>query len=231
MPGAWVQEASATRTGARLTADQGEETVLHDFHVLAAMDEMLADLISEGTKEGLASARARGRTGGRKPKLSPRQADVARSMSMYDETRDDGTPLHRRRLPTMPSQSPARPSTGTWRRTAPGGNRIRAPARTALPGPGRLVPPRSRSRQRPASPGLRWPALVAVTRRPVGLKRSGSARIPRLSGSTGKAYPPDRSTSAGITRPASPHRVRHRGMRALRRRPNPDRYPHRPAPA
>ena len=54
------------------------------------MDEMLADLISEGTKEGLASARARGRTGGRKPKLSPRQADVARSMSMYDETRDDG---------------------------------------------------------------------------------------------------------------------------------------------
>jgi DNA invertase Pin-like site-specific DNA recombinase len=31
------------------------------FHVLAAMDEMLADLISEGTREGLASARARGR--------------------------------------------------------------------------------------------------------------------------------------------------------------------------
>lgn len=30
------------------------------FHVLAAMDEMLADLISEGTQESLASARARG---------------------------------------------------------------------------------------------------------------------------------------------------------------------------
>ena len=27
------------------------------FHVLAAMDEMLADLISEGTREGLESAR------------------------------------------------------------------------------------------------------------------------------------------------------------------------------
>ena len=40
------------------------------FHVLAAMDEMLADLISEGTEEGLESARARGRAGGRKPKLT-----------------------------------------------------------------------------------------------------------------------------------------------------------------
>ena len=58
------------------------------FHVLAAMDEMLADLISEGTKEGLASARARGRAGGRKPKLTARQAEVARGM--YDETGADG---------------------------------------------------------------------------------------------------------------------------------------------
>ena len=54
------------------------------FHVLAAMDEMLADLISEGTREGLESARARGRAGGRKPKLTARQAEVARGM--YDET-------------------------------------------------------------------------------------------------------------------------------------------------
>ena len=54
------------------------------FHVLAAMDEMLADLISEGTREGLESARARGRAGGRKPKLTARQAEVARGM--YAET-------------------------------------------------------------------------------------------------------------------------------------------------
>lgn len=59
------------------------------FHVLAAMDEMLADLISEGTKEGLASARARGRVGGRRPKLSARQAEVARGM--YAETGSDGS--------------------------------------------------------------------------------------------------------------------------------------------
>ncbi len=52
------------------------------------MDEMLADLISEGTREGLESARARGRVGGRKPKLTARQAEVARGM--YDETGADG---------------------------------------------------------------------------------------------------------------------------------------------
>ncbi len=58
------------------------------FHVLAAMDEMLADLISEGTREGLESARTRGRAGGRKPKLTARQAEVARGM--YEEKGDDG---------------------------------------------------------------------------------------------------------------------------------------------
>jgi DNA invertase Pin-like site-specific DNA recombinase len=58
------------------------------FHVLAAMDEMLADLIAEGTREGLAAARARGRTGGRPPALTARQVEVARNM--YDEVGKDG---------------------------------------------------------------------------------------------------------------------------------------------
>lgn len=58
------------------------------FHVIGAMDEMLADLISEGTLEGLEAARARGRTGGRKPKLTARQVGVARQM--YDEKDADG---------------------------------------------------------------------------------------------------------------------------------------------
>ena len=39
----------------------------------------------EGTNEGLAAARARGRVGGRKPKLSPKQAAHARQL--YDERR------------------------------------------------------------------------------------------------------------------------------------------------
>jgi DNA invertase Pin-like site-specific DNA recombinase len=58
------------------------------FHIFAALDEMLADLISEGTREGLEAARARGRTGGRKPKLTARQVTVARQM--YDEKDADG---------------------------------------------------------------------------------------------------------------------------------------------
>ena len=54
------------------------------FHVIGAMiAEMVADLISEGTLEGLEAARARGRTGGRKPKLTTRQVGVAQQM--YDE--------------------------------------------------------------------------------------------------------------------------------------------------
>jgi DNA invertase Pin-like site-specific DNA recombinase len=52
------------------------------------MDEMLADLISEGTREGLEAARARGRIGGRKSKLTARQATIARQM--YDEKGTDG---------------------------------------------------------------------------------------------------------------------------------------------
>ncbi|MFJ9371281.1 helix-turn-helix domain-containing protein, partial [Nocardia sp. NPDC101769] len=39
--------------------------------------------MSERTRDGLAAARARGRTGGQKPKLGPRQVDLARQM--YDE--------------------------------------------------------------------------------------------------------------------------------------------------
>lgn len=39
--------------------------------------------MSERTIDGLAAARRRGRTGGRKPKLGPRQVGAARQM--YDE--------------------------------------------------------------------------------------------------------------------------------------------------
>ena len=154
------------------------------FHVLAAMDEMLADLISEGTREGLESARARGRVGGRKPKLTARQAEVARGM--YDETGATGSAaIPSTRSPT-PSQSPARPSTGTLTRTAPSGNRTRARGRGPSPGLGTLAPPPLRSRQRrparqwrraarsasaPAAPRPRWPALPADTSPPAGPKQ------------------------------------------------------------
>jgi len=62
------------------------------FHVLGAIDEFQRELIVEGTREGLDAARARGRTGGRKPKLNPRQAATVRRM--YQATGPDGRRLH-----------------------------------------------------------------------------------------------------------------------------------------
>jgi len=62
------------------------------FHILAAIDEFQRELIVEGTREGLASARARGRKGGRKAKLSPAQIRVAQQM--YDAVGDDGMRQH-----------------------------------------------------------------------------------------------------------------------------------------
>jgi DNA invertase Pin-like site-specific DNA recombinase len=44
--------------------------------------------MSERTMDGLEAARARGRTGGQKPKLGPRQVALARQM--YEEVAQDG---------------------------------------------------------------------------------------------------------------------------------------------
>ena len=62
------------------------------FHVLGAIDEFQRELIVEGTREGLAAARARGRTGGRKPQLAARQAAAVRRM--YAATGPDGKRQH-----------------------------------------------------------------------------------------------------------------------------------------
>ena len=53
------------------------------FRFLAALAEFDREMIVEGTREGLASARVRGRTGGRPPALSQVQLDQAQRM--YDE--------------------------------------------------------------------------------------------------------------------------------------------------
>ncbi len=128
------------------------------FHVLAAMDEMLADLISEGTREGLESARARGRVGGRKPKLTARQAEVARGM--YDETGADG----RRKHTVAEIAEPFGVSRKTvYRHLEPSGGRRQpgkgarpaAPAEplATLPHPihARVSEPAARARTRPAA--------------------------------------------------------------------------------
>jgi len=79
-------------------------------------------LMSERTLDGLAAARARGRTGGQKPKLGPRQVELARQM--YDETRDDGKRKHRRadrrRVRRQPTDDLSTPHEDT-RVTAAGG--------------------------------------------------------------------------------------------------------------
>jgi DNA invertase Pin-like site-specific DNA recombinase len=58
------------------------------FSIIGAIAEFEHALMSERTMDGLAAARARGRTGGQKPKLGPRQVKLARQM--YEETGEDG---------------------------------------------------------------------------------------------------------------------------------------------
>jgi DNA invertase Pin-like site-specific DNA recombinase len=62
------------------------------FQILGAISEFEHALMSERTRDGLAAARARGRTGGQKPRLTARQAKIAQEM--YDELGDDGRRAH-----------------------------------------------------------------------------------------------------------------------------------------
>lgn len=62
------------------------------FQILGSVAEFEHALMAERTADGLAAARARGRTGGQKPKLGPRQAAMARQM--YEETGEDGKRRH-----------------------------------------------------------------------------------------------------------------------------------------
>jgi len=62
------------------------------FQILGAIAEFEHALMSERTRDGLDAARARGRTGGQKPKLTPHQAKIAQDM--YDELGPDGHRAH-----------------------------------------------------------------------------------------------------------------------------------------
>jgi DNA invertase Pin-like site-specific DNA recombinase len=58
------------------------------FQILGSIAEFEHALMSERTRDGLEAARARGRTGGQRPKLGPRQVALARAM--YAEVDDQG---------------------------------------------------------------------------------------------------------------------------------------------
>nr|WP_278248994.1 recombinase family protein [Streptosporangium minutum] len=50
------------------------------FHVFAALAEFIRELIVVGTRDGLAAAKARGRTGGRPTVITPELLRAARDM-------------------------------------------------------------------------------------------------------------------------------------------------------
>ena len=58
------------------------------FQILGAIAEFEHALMSERTRDGLEAARARGRTGGQKPKLTARESKIAQDM--YGEEGEDG---------------------------------------------------------------------------------------------------------------------------------------------
>jgi DNA invertase Pin-like site-specific DNA recombinase len=62
------------------------------FTIIGAIAEFEHSLMVERTLDGLQAARARGRVGGRKPALKPRQVELAQRM--YDELGNDGKRKH-----------------------------------------------------------------------------------------------------------------------------------------
>jgi DNA invertase Pin-like site-specific DNA recombinase len=63
------------------------------FHIFGALAQFERNLIRERTNAGLAAARARGRLGGGRRKLSPQQVAVAQQL--YDAKDDTGQPAHK----------------------------------------------------------------------------------------------------------------------------------------
>lgn len=77
-----LQEAGVALRVIEQNIDTSTSTGRMFYHMLAAIAEFEHDLIVTRTKDGLAAARARGRKGGRKPKMN--DARIATARKMYD---------------------------------------------------------------------------------------------------------------------------------------------------
>lgn len=82
------QVAFKVLTGHGAEVDTGTAAGKLVFGIFAALAEFERELISERTRAGLAAARARGRKGGRKPKLSPTELAGVRARLAADATLD-----------------------------------------------------------------------------------------------------------------------------------------------
>ena len=98
-----------------MVLDQGVDTATAVgrmfFQILGAISEFERALMAERTLDGLEAARARGRTGGQKPKLGPRQPRLAQQM--YDELGGDGKRKYTSLRSPLSSASPVPRSTAT----------------------------------------------------------------------------------------------------------------------
>ena len=85
---ALVDELQAKGAGLKVLKQDIDTTTPNGrliFHIFAAIDEFQRELIVEGTNEGLAAAKARGKLGGRKPSYTEHQAKTARSLHAQGE--------------------------------------------------------------------------------------------------------------------------------------------------
>lgn len=84
-----VQQLQADGIGFRSLQENMDTTTSGGqliFHIFGALAEFERSLIRERTNAGLAAARARGRVGGRTPRLSPDQIRMARQLMASPDT-------------------------------------------------------------------------------------------------------------------------------------------------
>jgi len=88
---ALVEELEKRKIGLRSLQENIDTTTSGGkliFHMFGALAEFERNLIRERTQAGLQAARARGRKGGRKHKLTAQQIEVGRSLAIESNARD-----------------------------------------------------------------------------------------------------------------------------------------------